>query len=139
MHDDAQIAKEITGLLDELIAGYEGLSMDRVEALFSHTPDFRMMNTDGSLSDFETFFKNDADYLGHCARFALTTYANRVSVIDSDTAVLAWSYKAEATLETGERAIVDNAGASFVFVRKDGAWTVAYYHQSSVPFRRVSA
>ena len=137
MPDNEKIANEILRILDDLIEGCETLDMDLAYGMFSRSPDFLMMNTDGALCDFATFYKNDVDYLGTCARFSLTTYSTDVRVIDRDHAVLAWSYKAEAFLKMGERDIVDKAGASFVFVRKEDEWKVAYYHQSSVPFRRL--
>lgn len=137
MRNDDAIAGEILQLLGDLIKGCETLDMNLAYGMFSRAPEFLMMNTDGSLCDFETYYRNDVDYLGTCAAFRLTTYGTEVRIIDANTAVLAWSYKAEATLKTGERDIVDNAGASFVFVRQDGEWKVAYYHQSTVPFRRL--
>ena len=137
MQDNAEIASEILQILGNLVEGCESLDMDLAYGMFSRSPDFLMMNTDGSVCDFGTFYKNDVEYLGACARFSLTTFGTEVRVIDHDTAVLAWSYRAEAVLKTGERDIVDKAGASFLFVRKNGEWKVEYYHQSTTPLRRL--
>ena len=139
MSDAESIANEIHGILAALIAGYEACDMAPVRDAFCDGPDFLMMNTDGALCGFDIFYDNDAVYLDACADFTLTTHDTQVRIMDADCAVLAWSYSAEALLKTGERDRVDKAGASFIFVRRAGAWKCAYYHQSSGAFTRLPA
>jgi hypothetical protein len=132
------IRKEIKELVDGLIRGCESLDLEAAFSIFSESPDFLMMGTDGSVVDHKTYLKNNFEYLQTCEKFRLTTNREEIRIIDPAVAVYAWSYTAEAFLKTGEREIFDNAGASFVFHKVNGSWKVVYYHESSSPPRRVT-
>ncbi len=98
-----------------------------------------MIAADGSLCDFVTYYDNNVMYLETCSAFSLTTLETDVLVLRPDLAVLSWTYRAEATLRTGERDVVDRAGASFVFEKRDDEWVVIRYHESSLPPVRQAA
>jgi hypothetical protein len=127
------IKQELQEALNTLIAGCEALDMELAFAIFSNAPEFLMMGTDGSLCDYQTYLKNNIDYLKTCSAFKLTTLKQEFRILTRDVAILSWAYSAEATLKTGERDLVENAGASFVFRKEDSDWKVIYYHESSLP------
>jgi hypothetical protein len=131
------ITIEITKSVHNLIRGCETLDMDMAFSPFFNSPDFLMMGTDGSLCDYDTYLKNNIDYLENCSEFKLTTYDEEINVLDSETAIFSWAYRAEAKLKTGEKDIVDKAGASFIFHNFSNEWKVIYYHESSLPPIRV--
>ena len=135
--DRQQIEDELSTTFDELIAGCEALDLERAFSIFADTPDFLMMGTDGSLCDHRTYLKNNIDYMMTCTSFKLTTFRREIRIISREVAILSWAYRAEAGLKTGERDIIENAGASFVFRKVAGEWKVVYYHESSVPPVRV--
>jgi hypothetical protein len=132
-----KIKNELHQAIDTLIAGCEALDMELAFRVFSNSPDFLMMGTDGSLCDYQTYVNNNINYLMTCTDFKLTTFQEEIRILDRDTAIFAWAYRAEATLKTGERDIVENAGASFVFSKVNDEWKVVYYHESSVPLARI--
>lgn len=136
--DKERIEDEILEALDRLIAGCESLDMELAFSPFSRFDEFRMIAADGTLCDFTTYYDNNMSYLESCLAFSLTTFGTDVLVLRSDLAVLSWTYKAEATLDSGERDVIDRAGASFVFEKRDGEWKVVRYHESSAPPKRVS-
>ncbi len=133
--------KRIEGELDEilaaLIAGCEALDLEAAFRRFTRSPEFLMLGSDGSACDFATFFANNRVYLKTCSRFRLTTLTKTIRVFERDLALLAWTYRAEATLKTGETEIVERAAASFVFRRVIAAWQVVFYHESGLPPARV--
>jgi hypothetical protein len=133
-----RIENELQEAVNSLIAGCEALDMGLAFGAFSDSADFLMMGTDGSLCDYQTYLRNNIDYLMTCSSFKLTTLKQEIRVLNRDVAVFSWAYKAEATLKTGERDVVEKAGASFVFSRVNGEWKVVYYHESSVPPTRVT-
>ena len=133
-----KIRKELQEAISTLIAGCEALDMESAFGVFSSSPDFLMMGTDGSLCDYQTYLNNNIHYLVTCSNFELTTLNEEVRILDRDTAIFSWAYRAKATLKTGEQDIVENAGATFVFSRVNSEWKVVYYHESSVPPTRVS-
>lgn len=132
-----QIQKEIKAAINKLILGCENLDMDLAFSMFANSPDFLMMGTDGTLCDYQTYLKNNIDYLMTCTSFKLTTYREEIRIIDPEIAIYSWAYGAEAILKTGEQDIVENAGASFVFEKKNRVWKVVYYHESSTPPKRI--
>lgn len=132
------ITREVKEEISRLIAGCESLDMDTAFDMFLDAPDFLMMGTDGTLCDFNTYLKNNIDYLNTCAGFELTTFREETRILDPETAIFSWAYGVEATLKTGEMDIIENAGASFIFQKMGGKWKVVYYHESSVPPKRIS-
>lgn len=132
------ITREIKAEISRLIAGCESLDMDMAFDMFLDAPDFLMMGTDGTLCDFNTYLKNNIDYLNTCAGFELTTFKEEIRILGLETAIFSWAYGVEATLKKGKMDIIENAGASFIFRKMDGKWKVVYYHESSVPPKRIS-
>ena len=132
-----QIQKEIKEIINTLISGCENLDMEMAFAMFLNAPEFLMMGTDGTLCDYQTYLKNNIDYLTACSSFNLTTFREETSILDRETVVHAWAYGVEAVLKTGEKDIVKNAGASFVFKKQNEEWKVVYYHESTVPPTRI--
>ena len=133
-----RIHKEIKGVLDTLIFGCENLDMDLAFGMFHESPDFLMMGTGGSLSNYQEYLVNNLDYLKTCSGFKLTTNKKEIRALNCETAICAWAYRVEATLKTGEQDIIENAGASFVFSKINEEWKVVYYHESSSPPIRIS-
>jgi hypothetical protein len=136
---EEKIKKELQEAINTLIAGCEALDMELAFRIFSNSPGFLMMGTDGSLCDYQTYLNNNIAYLMTCSNFGLTMLKEEIRILNRDVAIFSWAYRAEATLKTGEQDIFENAGATFVFskVNKD-EWKVVYYHESSLPPTRVS-
>lgn len=135
--EKGKIKKELQEAIHTLIAGCEALDMELAFGIFSSSPDFLMMGTDGSLCDYQTYLNNNINYLMTCENFKLTTFQEEIRILDRDMAVFSWGYRVEATLKTGEQDIIENAGASFVFSKVNDEWKVVYYHESSVPLIRI--
>jgi hypothetical protein len=133
------IERELREALDTLTAGCEKLDMELAFRIFADSPDFLMMGADGSLCDYQTYLKNNVDYLMDCSTFTLTTLQREYRILGSNTAILSWVYKAEAGFKNGERDVFDRAGASFVFRKMKDDLKVVYYHESSLPPRRENS
>ncbi|MBN1649142.1 MAG: DinB family protein [Spirochaetales bacterium] len=130
------ISGELHAAVDKLITGCEALNMESAFGIFSDSSEFLMMGTDGSLCDYQTYIRNNMEYLKDCRSFRLNTFKREIRILDEKTAIYSWAYGAEATLKTGETDIVENAGASFLFRKTMDEWKVVYYHESSVPWKR---
>ena len=136
--EQERIKEALRGAINTLIRGCETLDMELAFGVFSNSPDFLMMGTDGSLCNYQTYVDNNIDYLMSCSRFELTTFREEIRILDRDTAIFSWAYGAKATLKTGEQDVIENAGATFVFGKVENEWKVVYYHESSLPATRVS-
>ena len=137
--ENEKIKNELHSALDTLITGCETFDMQQAFEIFSDSSDFLMMGTDGTLCDFQTYRKNNIDYLTACESFKLETFRKEVRVLSKEMAVLSWAYGVRAKLKTGEVDLIDNAGASFVFQKIQDEWKVVYYHEASVPLKRSKA
>jgi len=137
--ENETILKELREAISALIRGCETLDMDLAFDVFFDSPDFLMIGTDGTHCDYSTYLNNNIDYLKTCARFELTTFKEEIRILTGETAIYSWAYGAEATLKTGEKDIIDKAGATFVFHKIRGEWKVVYYHEASVPPTRIPA
>lgn len=135
--EEEVIVEEIRNVIGNLVRGCETLDMDLAFGMFLDSPDFLMIATDGSYSDYNTYLRNNIDYLETCSSFRLTTYGEKVRILDRKTAIYSWAYGAEATLKTGEKDIIEKAGATFVFRKTGGEWKVVYYHEASLPPTRT--
>lgn len=127
------IERELKEAINTLVTGCETLNMEQAFSVFWNSPDFVMMGTDGEMCDYQAYVDNNVAYLTTCSTFKLTTFGQEIRLLGRNTAVVAWAYRADATLRSGEKDVVANAGATFVFRRMDGAWKVVTYHESSVP------
>jgi hypothetical protein len=135
--DKQSIERDLKSAVDSLIKGCEALDMDQAFEIFWESPEFRMVAMDGSLCDYQTYLRNNIDYLSECSRFELTTLDERLEVLTSDLAIFSWIYRVVATLKSGQQDLFDKAGASFVFRRLEDQWKVIYYHESTLPPTRI--
>ena len=133
--------EEIKKILDIninlLIKGCETLNMEMAFKIFKNSPFFLMMGTDGTLCDYNTYINNNINYLKECSNFKLVTYNKEIRILDQNNAIYSWTYGVEATLKTGDKDIIKNAGASFIFKKINSKWEVVYYHESSLPMERT--
>jgi len=129
--EQRRIEREVLGILDDLIRGCEQSDMDLAFGMFSRGPEFRMIAGDGTLCAFAEYYDSNVAYLRTCLAFALTTHAADVLVLDSEHAVLTWTYEVKATHADGTTDVIPRAGATFVFEKRVGSWTVVRYHESS--------
>ncbi|MBI9050099.1 MAG: nuclear transport factor 2 family protein [Anaerolineaceae bacterium] len=133
-----KMEKEINEIIVTLIKGCETLDMDMAFGMFANIPEFIMMGTDGSQVDHDTYVNNNINYLSDCSAFDLKTFNGETRVLDENTAIYSWAYQAKATLKSGDIDMVDRAGATFVFRKIADKWKVVYYHEATVPPRRIS-
>ena len=150
--DEETVTKEISKVLDDLIASYEAMDIEASFKVFSTDQDFFMIGSDGLIYDHETFYTANKSYFDLCSAFSLTTYIRDIKVLSNDLALVSWHYKAIATLKagpsgsltgdasptdrTGGKDVFDTAGATFLFQKKDNQWIVINYQESTLPPRR---
>lgn len=134
-----KIRAEIRDVLSRLIAGCERLDMKMAFDVFLDSPDFLMIGADGTPCSHGEYVANNVEYLRNCSSFELTTLSEDIHVLDTGSAVASWVYSAEATLKSGERDVIEKAGATFVFVKRGGEWKVVRYHESALPADRIPA
>lgn len=128
-----EIKDEIKKEIDSLIIGCESLDMSLAFKVFSKSPDFFMIASDGNFYDYQTFYNNNKNYFEICSSFELDTKKLDIKVLSDDLVIVSWLYKVVATLKTGNKDIIENAGATFLFKKIDNKWIVINYQESSLP------
>jgi hypothetical protein len=136
--DAKRIEQELRDTVAMLIAGCEALDVDLAFGLFWDSPEFRMIGMDGSLCDYATYVRDNVDYRSTCTSFELTTIDDEIRFLGPGLAIYSWIYRAEATLQTGERDVFENAAATFVFEKLGGEWKAVYYQESALPPKRTA-
>ncbi len=134
---EKNLERELHEAVSTVIRGCETLDMDLAFKVFWDSPDFRMIGMDGSLCDYQTYLKNNIDYLMTCSSFELTTIDEEIRILSPELAILSWIYQAEATLKTGDRDVFEKAGATFVFKKMGDEWKTIYYHESTLTPTRI--
>jgi ketosteroid isomerase-like protein len=129
--DRERIEREVLATLARLIAGCERLDMELAFGMFDRSDAFRMVAGDGTVCTFDEYYESNVGYLGQCESFQLETVQANVLVLRSDLAVLTWSYRVKATLQSGAQDRIGRAGATFLLELRDGEWKVVRYHESS--------
>lgn len=126
-----KIEEEIRAEVDKVIRGCQTLDLELAFEPFWNDPGFRMMSMNGTLQDYQTYVKDNVDYLGQCERFDLTTLKEEIRVLTAEMAIFSWEYRVRARLKTGGEDVIDQAGASFFFRKLAEGWKVVYYQEST--------
>ena len=127
-----KIQKEVKKAFNTIIEGWESLDMDLAFKAFHNSPDFYMIGIDCSICDYQTYINNNINYFKECSSFKLTTFEEKIKFLDKDMAIYSWIYKAEATLKTGDRDIIEKACATLLFKKINKEWKVIYYHEAAL-------
>ena len=128
-----KIKKEVKGAFNTIIEGCETLDMDLAFKVFHNSPDFYMIGIDCSICDYQTYINNNINYLKECSSFKLTTFDEKMKLLNEDMVVYSWIYKAEAAFKNGNKDIIEKACATLLFKKINNEWKIIYYHEAALP------
>lgn len=100
---------------------------------FSDSPDWGMVNADGSRWDYQTTRKFVRDWAGAVTSCRWTTARQNFIFMTKDIVICAWDGKDETFLKSGERITIDPHAYTMVFKRIAGQWKAIYSHDSGIP------
>ncbi len=128
-----QIKSEIKAVGDSIIARFERLDAVGGFEFYSDSPDWGMVNADGSRWDFQTAKKAQPDWANSVTAWKSTTTRQDFIFLTKDIVICAWDAKDETFMKSGDKITYDPHAYTLVFKKIAGQWKVIYSHDSGIP------
>jgi hypothetical protein len=128
-----QIKSEVKAVGDSIIAKWVGLDPEGLLQSYSDSPDWGMVNADGSRWDFQTFKKACLDLPNSATAVKWTTTRQDFIFVTKDIVICAWDGKDETILKSGDKIAYDPHAYTMVFKKIAGQWKAIYSHDSGIP------
>ena len=123
--------KEISGRIDEIIKGVKELNVDVALKPYSSDPSFRIVNTDASVTDYQTMKNGQTEVFRTVKSISFTTIKEDFQFLSKDLVICTWTGRNEFELKTGEKMKIDPYAGSMLFSKKNNEWKIIYAHESS--------
>ena len=127
-----QIKNEVKAVGASIIAEAERLDARWLD-YYVDSPDWGMVNADGSRWDFQTTMKVVPDIFKTMTAWKWTTTRQDFIFVTKDIVICAWDGKDETLLKSGDKITYDPHAYTMVFKKIAGQWKVIYSHDSGIP------
>ncbi len=131
--EKSAIRTEIRGAVNSMVRGMEILNIDSALAIFAGVPDFTMVTTDGTPTDYNGFYHVNKEFFVAASAVRLITIRDSIRFLNGDLVLYTWFYSADVTVKTGEHYVNDKVGATLLFKRINSRWKAVYFHESALP------
>lgn len=149
-----QIEKEILVVLDSISVRLQQLDSSWLD-YYINSPDWTMLNADGSRWDYQTTKKVQPDFLNSVISFKWTIINQKFIFLTKDMVICSIDSKDETILKSpdkikadnnlnglfandettmkGDRIMYDPHAYTLIFKKVDGQWKIFYSHDSGFP------
>jgi hypothetical protein len=127
-----QIKSEIKAVGDSIMARAGRLDATWLD-YFSDSPDWGMVNADGSRWDFQTTKKAISDWINSATAYKWTTTRQDFIFLTKDIVICAWDGKDETFMKSGDKITIDPHIYTMIFKNIADQWKVIYSHDSGIP------
>jgi SnoaL-like domain len=132
-----EIKSEVKAVADSAIARFKRMDWTGALQFYANTPDWVMINADGSQWDYQTTAKAFAGLTDINSQpvtaWTWTTTRQNFLVVNKDVVILAWVGKDKTTMKSGDIIVYDPHVYTMVFKRIAGQWKVVWSHDSGIP------
>jgi len=125
--------KEIGEAVKIIFSNLEKKDVDALFQMYSDSPDFVFIGTDGSMADFKQAKNHNDAWLKSLSSLSVTTIKDNFIFLSDDEVVCSWLGKFGMALVTGEKLTINKFGITFIFRKTDNQWKVIYQHSSALP------
>jgi hypothetical protein len=125
--------KAITARIDEIIAGANNLDVEAAAQPYSDAPEFKIINSDGSVSDLETMKSVQEEAFKSLASMNFKTIKQDFTFLAKDLVMCTWTGSNEFELKTGEKLKIEPYVGSLLFRNKNDEWKIIYTHETAAP------
>jgi ketosteroid isomerase-like protein len=125
--------KEIREVVNLILQAANKMDVEALLQPYFNSPDFILLNTDGSMVDYQGAKNGTAELFKSLAAVEFTTVREEFRFLPNNIVIFAWLGKCEMTLKTGEHSKIDAYGVTFVFRKIDNQWKIIYSHESASP------
>ena len=99
---------------------------------FADSPDWGLVNAEGSRWDFQTSKKAIYDFVRSATSYQWTTTRLDFLFMTKDVVICALDGKDEVIMKSGDRQTCDRHAYTMVFKKIAGQWKVVYSHDSGI-------
>jgi len=126
-----QIKAEVKAVGDSIIARIDKLDLGWLD-YFADSPDWGMVNADGSRWDYQTTMKSVPDFFKTMTAYKWTTTRQDFIILTKDIVICGWDGKDETIMNTGDKLTYDPHAMTIVFKKIAGQWKAIYSHDSGI-------
>ena len=127
-----QIKKEVKAVGDSIISRIERMDVRWVD-YYVDSPDWGMVNADGSRWDFKIFNSIQPEFFNSIVSWKWTSVHQDFKFISKDIVIYAWDGKDVTVMKSGDRITYDPHAYTLILKKIDGQWKVIYSHDSGSP------
>lgn len=126
-----EIKREITARLNEVIEGAKKLNVEAAAKVYSDDPDFKIVNPDGTVTDFKTMKNSQTEGFKGLNSMNFNTTKTEFTFLTQDLVICTWIGNNDFQLKSGEKMKIDPYVGTLVFRKKDNEWKIIYAHETT--------
>ena len=127
-----QMKSEIAAVCDSITTRIARVDEEWFD-YFADSPDWGLVNADGSRWDYQTAKKFIPDWAKAVTSCKWTTTRQNFIFITKDVVICAWEGKDDTILKSGDKITFNPHAYTMVFKKIAGQWKVIYSHDSGIP------
>jgi hypothetical protein len=127
-----QIKSEVKAVADSIVARFGRADGVGCLQYYSDSPDWGMLNADGTRWDFQTTKKFLIDFPNTFSGYKWTTTHQDFIFLAKDIVICSWDVKDESLMKSGDKIIYDPHAYTMIFKKIAGQWKVFYSHDSGI-------
>ncbi len=125
--------KEIREVSDRIVQSLNTMDLESLLRPYWNSPDFVLVNTEGSMGDYQTTKNGTVEMFNLLASLKYATVKDEFRFLPGNTVLYAWFGKSEVVFKGGQQAKIDAYAITFVFRKVDNDWKIIYAHESASP------
>jgi ketosteroid isomerase-like protein len=125
--------KEIREVTDHILRSLNTMDLEALLRPYWDSPEFVLVNTEGSMGDYQTTRNGTVEMFNLLASLKYTTVKDEFRFLPGNTVICAWFGKSEFAFKAGEQARIDAYAITFVFRKIGNDWKIIYAHESASP------
>jgi len=127
-----RISQEINLTMDSMLLACNKLDANSAFKFIFNSPEYKSVESDGSVLNWESDFKGAADFFKLCTSSNLQSIQKDNFILSSDLVINTMSFNGESILKT-EKISLGKTTATSVVKKINNNWRIIYWHSSSLP------
>ncbi len=125
------IKKAISNRIEEIIKGAKELDVNAALNSYSNDADFRIVNPDASVTDFQTMKAAQTEAFKTLASMNFKTIKQDFTFLTKNLVICTWTGSNEFELKSGEKMKINPYVGTMIFTKNDNEWKIIYAHETT--------
>jgi hypothetical protein len=126
----AEVRTEVEAAANQFVAAMERLDADAALRTMAAIPEFRHLDNEGHVMDFETGKRAIHQWFSMASSQKANGKRRDIAVLSRDVALYVWQGTLSVALKDGSRLEAPSYSVSILFKRIDGAWKIVFWQES---------